>query len=368
MFRTRERSTGATLIALGLTTFVLACGDKVITNTNVVIPLNVFTQTNLVSDVSGLGAATIDPALVNPWGITFGSTGFLWVSNNGTGTSTVYDQNGAKQSLSVTIPAAGNPIVNPLDAASSAAPTGVAVNTTTDYPIGASGAATFIFASEDGAIAAWNASQGTTAVIMADHSADTSVYKGIALGVEGTSNRAFATDFHHGHVVEFDSAFNVVRTFTDSTAPAGYAPFGIANIGGQLYVSFAKQQGPNNVDDSAAVGNGIVDVFSTSGVLLRRFAANGLLNSPWGMVQAPAGFGPFGGAILIGNFGDGHIGAYDAGTGAFIDFLRDAAGNPITNSGLWGLSFGPAGNASALYFAAGLASEQHGLVGTITHP
>jgi uncharacterized protein (TIGR03118 family) len=345
------------LIAFGLTTFVVACGDKVITNTNLITTTDVFSQTNLVSDAAGLGAVTVDPQLINPWGIAFGSTGLLWVANNGSGVATIYDQSGAKQGLTVTIPPA---------TAAATALTGVVFNGTTDF--NAFGTpATFLFADENSSLAAWNpplAAMGASGVFLAP-GATTASYKGIALGVEGGVNRLYATDFHNGYVVEWDAGFNFVRTFTDASIPAGYAPFGIANIGGQLYVSYAKQLAPADVDEVTGVGNGFVDVFNTDGTLVRRFASNGVLDAPWGMVQAPAGFGPFGGDILIGNFGNGQIGAYDPGTGAFIDWLRDASGNPIANSGLWGLAFGPSPNGSSLFFAAGIGNELHGLVGVI---
>jgi uncharacterized protein (TIGR03118 family) len=247
-------------------------------------------------------------------------------------------------------------------------PTGIVLNTTTDF--NASGApATFLFAGENSAISAWNGGLGTTATsqMFVPPGATTSVYKGLAAGVDGSTNALYATDFLNNLVVEFDANFNIVRTFTDPAMTAGFAPFGIANIGGQLYVSYAQQQAPANTDEVVGVGNGFVDVFNMDGTLARRFASNGVLNAPWGMVQAPAGFGPFSGDILIGNFGDGRIGVYNQANGAFIDWLRDASGNPIANSGLWGLAFAPSPNGSSLFFAAGIGNEAHGLVGVITH-
>jgi uncharacterized protein (TIGR03118 family) len=164
----------------------------------------------------------------------------------------------------------------------------------------------------------------------------------------------------------FDAAIAFVRSFTDPNIPAGFAPFGITNIGGRLYVSYAKQLAPGNVDDEAGVGNGFVDIFNPDGTLSGRFVSNGNLNSPWGMAVAPAGFGRFAGAILVGNFGDGRIGAYDPNSGAFLGSLADINALPLVIDGLWGLTFGPNAGSTTLYFASGPNDEAHGLVGTIT--
>ncbi|HEX4684879.1 MAG TPA: TIGR03118 family protein [Gemmatimonadaceae bacterium] len=363
MYRMKKGSAGATLVALGLSAFVIACGDKAHLTGNLIASTNVFSQTNLVSDVNAFGATTVDANLVNPWGLAFGANNALWVANNGTGTSTLYDANGTKLALSVTIPPAGTPA-----GLLHGSPTGIVLNTTSDFTIPGSSAASFIFAGEDGSISAWNASLGSSAQLVADRSSVSAVYKGLAMAAVGSANRLYATDFHNNRVDVFDGSFALVGSFTDSTMSSGYAPFGIANIGGQLFVTFAKQQGPANVDDTAAVGNGFVDVFNSDGTLARRFASNGRLNSPWGLAQAPANFGPFGGAILVGNFGDGTIGAYDATSGTFLDVLRDAGGNPVTISGLWALEFGPSTFSNLLYFSSGPSDETHGLVGRLSNP
>jgi uncharacterized protein (TIGR03118 family) len=246
-------------------------------------------------------------------------------------------------------------------------PTGVIFNPTTDFLIGANPAA-FIFAGEDGIISAWNTSQGTNALIVADHSAAKSVYKALTIASNGGKNFIYATDFHNGRVDVFDAnfGFDPAKSFTDPSIPAGFAPFGIQNVAGKIFVTYAKQLPPQNKDDEPGVGNGFVVVFNPDGSVNRRFASNGSLNSPWAIVVAPAGFGPFAGAILIGNFGDGQIGAYNAATGAFIDFLRSPAGAIIAIDGLWGLQFGPTSTSTSLYFASGPGAEDHGLVGTIT--
>ncbi len=357
----------AALPALGLAAFVSGCRDKHVTALNVVTPVTPvavtgFVQTNLIADLATAGAVTVDPLLINPWGIAFGASGALWVSNNGTGTATVYNANGTPLGITVTIPPApGSP------PGTKALPTGVVFNpAATGFVIPNFGPAAFMFATENGTIAAWNPNTGTTAQTVVDHSALFAVYKAITIASEGTARRLYATNFHGNAVDEFDSTFTLVRSFTDSTAPAGFAPFGIANIGNQLYVSYAKQLPPSNIVDQPGVGNGFVDVFNPNGTLARRFITGGRLNSPWAIVQGTPGFGPFGGAIIVGNFGDGTIGAYDAATGALIDVVRNTSGNQIVIPGLWGLAFGPTPTTTTLFFASGPASETHGLVGTLT--
>jgi uncharacterized protein (TIGR03118 family) len=345
------RSAPAATLALALA--LGACSDNSVTN--VVSPLNAFTQTNLVADAGG--ASVTDPSLVNPWGIAFSPTGILWVSNNGTGTSTLYDSLGNKLSTVVTVPGAG---------ASAGTPTGVIFNATTDFSVGAAGPALFIFASEDGTISAWNGLTGN-AITEVNRSSNGAVYKGVAMASNAGANFLYATNFKGNAVEMFDATFTMRGSFTDATVPAGYGPFGIANIGGQLYVTYAKQTA-DSMDDVAGVGNGFVDVFNADGTLARRFASGGRLNSPWAVAMAPTGFSAFGGDVLIGNFGDGLIGAYDPSTGNLADLLRTTNGSPVAIDGLWGLAFGPGTGSTTLYFAAGPDGEMHGLVGTLTAP
>jgi len=334
-------------------------------NNLVVTPLTnpTFVQRNLVADILSYGAVTIDANLVNPWGLAFGPDGALWVANNGTGTATFYGQSGAKLQPTITVPSA--------IADEPGVPTGMIYNASPDFVIPgtgsgpAQGAALMILAGEDGTISAWNHNTGSAAVLVADRSADGAVYKGIAMGLNGDALFLYLTNFKGNNIDVFDVGFHFVTSFTDPTIPAGYAPFGIQNIGGLIYVTFAKQLAPDNEDDEAGPGNGYVDVFNPDGTLARRFASGGGLNAPWAIALAPAGFGTFGGRILIGNFGDGQIGAYDATTGAFVDFLRDANGVAISIDGLWGLTFGPAPAERTLYFASGPNGETHGLVGTL---
>jgi uncharacterized protein (TIGR03118 family) len=308
----------------------------------------------LVSDEHSLHGAIIDNDLVNPWGLAFSPNGILWVSNNGTGTSTLYNIDGVRQSLVVTIPGTGG---------ESGVPTGVVFNPTADFVIPSSTAAKFIFAGEDGTIAAW--ASGTTAVTVSDRSSTGAVYKGIAIATNGGANFLYVSDFRNNAVDVFDASFTMVNSFTDPGIPSGYGPFGVHTIDGNLYVTYAKQLAPDNHDDEAGVGNGFVDIFSPAGSLIKRFASNGSLNSPWAVVQAPVGFGPQAGDILIGNFGDGMIGAYDA-NGNFIDWVKGKDHKPLQIDGLWDLTFGPGAAAGTLYFSAGPDDESHGMLGTLT--
>jgi uncharacterized protein (TIGR03118 family) len=328
-------------------------------------------QTNLVSDVSGT-APTTDSHLVNAWGIARSATGPFWVANNHSGTSTLYDGSGqpfpVAQPLVVTVPPpAGS------EPGTAAAPTGLVFNATTDFVVteGAKSAASlFIFATEDGTLSGWNQTVDVGAAILTvDNSATGAIYKGLALANNASANFLYATDFHHGRVDIFDKSFAAVHlsgSFDDSTIPAGFAPFGIATINGNVWVSYAKQD-EDQEDDVKAPGNGYVNIFNPNGILVRRFASQGVLNSPWGMVLAPAGFGNLGGMVLIGNFGDGHINAFDPSTGAARGQLTDGR-NAIAIDGLWGLEFGngaTAGDANTLFFTAGPADEDHGLFGML---
>jgi uncharacterized protein (TIGR03118 family) len=334
-----------------------------------------YAQRNLVSDLAGV-ARFQDPNLVNSWGLSHSPTGPWEVSDNGTGLATSYKGNGMGVPPVVFIPAPGG--------GPGGAPTGNVFNPTSGFVIsqgGVSGPAQFLFATEDGTISGWNpAVDPAHALIAVDRSGVRqgkflgAVYKGLALGQDGPAGFLFATDFRFGVVEQFDAGFHLVRSFTDPVLASDcplrgqcFAPFGIQNIGGDLFVSFALQNKAHH-DDVAGVGNGFVDVFDTSGTLLRRFASGGALNSPWGLALAPAGFGAFSTDLLVGNFGDGRISAFDPATGAFLGQLQDPSGHPITINGLWGLAFGNgglAGDPTTLFFAAGLNDEADGLFGTL---
>jgi len=337
-----------------------------------------YQQTNLVSDVPGLAAHT-DPNLRNPWGTSTGPGLPIWVSDNATGKATLYDGQGnpqpgsTDQQLVVSIPAPPS-----AGAGAVGAPDGTAFNpASTGFVIskdGASAPSRFLFATEDGTIVGWNpAVDRTHAVIAVDRSTATdqsgdkgAVYKGLALVPTPAGNFLYASNFRFGTVEVFDSNFNLVNTFTDPTVPAGFAPFGIHNIGGDLFVTFAKQDAAKH-DDDAGPGHGFVDVFAPNGDLLQRLASEGRLNSPWAVTKAPLTFGAFAGDILVGNFGDGRINAFAPSTGQLLGELRTSHG-PLTIPGLWGLRF-PTGSLNAvpgaLYFTAGINHEADGLFGDI---
>ena len=329
-----------------------------------------YLQTNLTSDQTGVATNT-DTHLVNSWGLSRGTTTPWWISDNGTGLATLYDGAGVARSLVVTIPT-GDPNLSP-----TGTPTGTVVNTGSGFALAANTPARFMFVTEDGTISGWNpAVLPTTAVIMVNtHSA--SVFKGVALATiksdSGTEMTfLYAADFRMGQIQVYDSSFHRVwmhsEAFRDDRVPAGFAPFNIQNIGGELYVTFARQDDARH-DDVDGPGLGFVDVFSPSGRLLRHLQHGDWLNAPWGIVMAPGDFGIYSHDLLVGQFGSGQIAVYDPVTGRFIDLLRDSSSNPITIDGLWALSFGSggtSGSATALYFTAGSDDEQHGLFGTLT--
>ena len=312
-----------------------------------------YTQHNLVSD-GAVPADHVDADLVNPWGLAASSTSPWWVSDNGTGKSTLYNGNtGAKQALVVSVPGA---------------PTGVVFSGTSFLPY------RFIFASEDGTISAWGPANGTQAMVKVDNSASGAVYKGLAIGHTTAGDFLYATNFHAGTVDVFDQTFAAVSGagFVDPAIPAGYAPFGIQNLGSLIYVTYALQDADAH-DDVPGEGHGYVDAFDAAGNLLHRVASKGPLNSPWGLALAPVNFGKFSSDLLVGNFGDGRIHAFDPrlnGRGEFQQRgpLHSAEGPPIEIAGLWALAFGNGANAgptTTLFFTAGPFDEQHGLFGTL---
>lgn len=321
-----------------------------------------FVQTNLVSDLPTV-AKFQDPMLVNPWGIVHSPTSPFWIADNGSGFSTVYTGSGSKIPLNVVIPPPGTMM------SAISAPTGIAFNGGTGFDLSNGAPAHFIFDTEDGTISGWNS--GTAANLEVDQSGMGSVFKGIALA----NNMLFATDFHNNAVDAFDSTWAPVTlggSFTDPNLPAGYAPFNVQELNGGLYVSYALQDAAKH-DDVSGLGNGFVDVYDNSGNLLNRLVSGGALDSPWGMVVAPSGFGNYGGDLLVGNFGNGEINVYNPTTGAWINTLDGTDNKPIVIQGLWGLAFGngaSGGDAKTLYFTAGIPGpdqvEDHGLFGSLT--
>lgn len=310
-----------------------------------------FTQTNLVSNVPGL-AATTDPNLKNSWGMSFAPTSPFWISNQASGTSTLYDGAGAIVPLVVTVPGTSPPT----------GPTGTVFNGTPGFALPGGGATNFIFDTLGGTIAGW--SSGTTAVTVV--ATPGAVYTGLALASSGGSNFLYAAD-STGQIRVFNSSYqpvNLTGNFTDPNAVAGFVPFNIQLIGSSLYVTYAKLTA-----QGAALPGGYVDVFNTDGTFVKRQATGGPLFAPWGITLAPSNFGSFGGDLLIGNFGSGEIDAYNPITGAFLGTLDGANGMPLVNDNLWALNFRTGGanvNTDALYFTAGINNQQDGLFGDIT--
>lgn len=318
---------------------------------------NVYTVSNLVADVSGVAAHT-DANLVNAWGLTSLPGSPWWVSDNETDLATVYRADGTTARAPVHV---------------SGAPTGAVSNTGSSFAVSndtTSAPALFLFATEDGTILGWNPTVDANNAVVAVPAAG-AIYKGLAVA----GDTLYATDFKNGHVDVFDGSFQPVNTpgaFVDPGIPAGYAPFGIQNVDGTLVVTYAQQDAVAE-DDVAGQGHGFVDRFSTSGTFLGRVATHGQLNSPWGIAKAPAGFGRFSGDLLIGNFGDGEISAFEPqtdGTFELVGQLRTSERKVLSIDGLWALQFGKGttnnGPTTTLFFTAGPDDESHGLFGTIT--
>jgi uncharacterized protein (TIGR03118 family) len=321
-----------------------------------------YAVTKLVSDLAGAAEHT-DANLVNGWGIAMRATSPIWVSNNGTGTSTVYNGLGAQISPP-------SPVVVPsASGGDHGVPTGVTANpSTNDFLIaGAGTAAIFLWSTEDGAIAAWNAGPVATIKFTATDGAS---YKGLALAGDGEHFRLYAADFHNGKIDVLDNTFtptSVPGGFVDPSIPTGFHPFNIMNLQGNLYVAYALKEADED-DEVAGQGLGFVDVFDADGFLLTRAAARGKLNAPWGMAIAPAGFGKFSNHLLVGNFGDGTINAYDPKNFTFAGQLAAADGHVLKIDGLWGIAFGNGFQhqpTDALFFAAGPDDESHGMYGRI---
>jgi len=335
-----------------------------------------YRQINLVSDQPGKAHLT-DPDLVNAWGLA-ASPGTnavpgspLWVADNGSDKATLY--------TGATVTSVSK--VGLVVSVTGAAPTGQVFNSDTSAFVvrdkkGHSGSSVFIFDTENGTIDGWSPAVGavgtnpSTVTEVARNRGAKAVYKGLAIAQLSGKTYLYATNFRSGRVEAYNSAFKRARLpggrFVDPRLPAGYGPFGIAEINGKLYVTFAKQDATRH-DDVAGPGHGFVDVFTNGGAFVRRLVTRGALDSPWGLALAPAGFGQFSGDLLVGNFGNGHINVYSPATGAHLGQLRRPNGQPIVIDGLWGLRFGN-GNAARtnqLIFSAGPDHESHGLLGKI---
>ena len=305
-----------------------------------------YIQTNLVSNVSGLAAHT-DSNLINPWGMSFSATSPFWISNQGTGTATLYDGLGNINPLVVTIPGSS---VGP------SGPTGQVFNGGTGFLVNGT-SARFIFANLNGTISGWNGSG--PAVVEATTAG--AVYTGLAI----SGNTLYAANSSQGRVDVFNSSFaptTLAGNFTDPNLPAGFVPFNVQTIGSTVYVTYARL-----TPTGAPLPGGYVDAFNADGTFSQRIASAGPLSAPWGITIAPSTFGSFGGDFLIGNFGDGTIDAFST-TGTFLGALLGTNGLPIVNERLWALDFrtgGPNINPNALYLTAGINGEQGGLFAAI---
>lgn len=346
----RRRGVAAGLLVLGLFVSPAASAtDAAATG---------FSVRNLVSN-GPVPAEHVDRNLVNAWGLAFGKGSPAWVADNGTGKSTLYDGNGNKVPLVVTIPGG--------------APTGTVFNETPRFRVtqaGKSGPSRFVFASEAGLVTGWSPAVNLNRAVVAFRAGDGAIYKGITLAFSEGSPQLYVADFHNAKIDVLDGSFRRVSSpggFADPALRAGFAPFNIRFLDGKLYVAFAKQDAQRS-DEVAGPGLGFVDVFNPKGFLLKRLVQRGLLNAPWGLELAPPRFGPFGGDLLVGNFGNGTINAYDPASGAPRGTLSGPNGRRLVIDGLWALSFGNGADAQrfgTLFFTAGPNDEADGLFGRI---
>lgn len=329
-----------------------------------------FTQTNLVSN-GAVPADQTDSSLVNPWGIAFAPTGVFWLSDDGTGLTTLYNGTGGFAA------AAGNHAITvapPAGSTAASKPTGVVHNpNASGFAITANGVtapSVFLFAAQNGTINGWapTVNGGASTVVAVNDSASGAVFKGLAVSPDGST--LYATDFANGTVDTFNSSFTQTGSFTDSSIPAGFAPFGAQVLNGNLFVTYAEQNPANKAAQLPAAGAGFVDEFSLSGQLEAQVASGGDLNAPWGLAIAPSSFGSLAGDLLVGNFGSGHIDAYNLANDSFQGEVLGANGQPFTEPALWSLTVGngaAGGSAQQLYFDAGLTGSQGGVFGTLSN-
>jgi uncharacterized protein (TIGR03118 family) len=327
-------------------------------STSGVLRADSYQQTNLVSNVPGL-AATTDPNLQNPWGESNSPTSPFWISNQGSGTATLYNGAGAITPLVVTIPAGSSPLTGP------SGPTGQVFNGSTGFAVNGT-ASSFIFDTLNGTVDAWNGSAGTTAVQEA--STPGAIYTGLTQATSGSSTYLYAAD-STGSIRVFDSNWNNVTSttfagkFVDPHAVAGFVPFNVQLVGSLLYVTYASLTAMGTANPG-----GYIDVFNTNGTFVERFATGGPLDAPWGITIAPSSFGQYSNDLLVGNFGDGQILAYNPTTGAYLGTLDGANGQPLTNDFLWSLVTRTGGtdvDPNAVYFTAGIDDQTDGLFGEI---
>lgn len=333
-----------------------------------VLATNQYQVTNLVSSTSGVAPVT-DPNLVNPWGLARSSGGPWWVSDNNSGLSTLYKGTGAIVPLVVTVPSADPNL------SMKGSPTGIVFNGSTGFAIGPNAPAFFIYVTEDGTISGWNPTINKTKAIVVVRQKK-SVFKGASIATinnakYGTQSYLYVADFSRRQIEIFNSNFQRVKwleqSFDQDDTPEGFAPFNVQNLGGNLFVTYAKQDSSlqNEIDGP---GLGFVRVYSPTGQRLMQLERGPWMNAPWGIAIAPSDFGPYSHDILVGNFGSGWIAVFDPETGMFLDYLRNKTGSLVWIDGLWALSPGndaAAGMATTLYFSAGSNHEQGGLFGSL---
>jgi uncharacterized protein (TIGR03118 family) len=340
---------GARLLGFVAGAFALASGSTMLAQQSG------YAQTNLTANTAGVANHT-DAQLSNPWGISFIPGQPFWTANNNGGTSTTYDAQGNKQSITVGIPSASLNPCNP------GCPTGTVANTLNGY----FGNGSFLFDTEDGIIATWTGQ--ANAIVSVDHSATGAVYKGLAMVTNNEGTFLLAANFNSGNIDIFDRNFNsthLAGTLTDPNLPAGYAPHGVHVIGSLIYVAYAMQDSAKH-DPTIGAGLGLVDTFDTEGNFKQRFATGGKLNAPWGVVVTPASFGTFSNDIIVGNFGDGTMNAFDS-NGNSLGQVTDSSGHVIVNAGLWDMVFGAGGTGdpNTMYFTAGGANQTTGLFASL---
>ena len=330
-----------------------------------------YTRTDLTQDMSGVSATApnTDPNLVNPWGLARGQGSPWWISDNGTGLTTLYDASGVPQSTVITVAA-------PAGASGPAAPTGALFNDTNAFELAPGMKSIFLFVTEDGTISGWNPGVNATSTVIKVDRSGKAIYKGAAIAITSSGPRLYATNFQTGHIEVYDGSFNRVRMHDDAFSGSdddhgdrgGFVPFNIQNVGGNLVVTFAKKQ-PGSRDESHGAGLGRVVIFDTDGRKLVKLENGQWFNAPWGVALAPADFGAFSHRLLIGNFGDGSINAFDFASGKHVGAMLDTDGNPLSIDGLWAISF--AGNSkrnglsTELYFTSGPSDESHGIFGKL---
>ena len=305
--------------------------------------------TNLVSNQVGAARHT-DPLLVNAWGLAYGPGSPFWISDNGSGWSTLYNGNGVKQGLEVLIPSIGD---------TPGSPTGIAFNGSQDFQV-QGWTAFFLFATLDGTISGWAPQSNPNQAIIAVTTPG-AVYTGLAITSRTSGNFLFAADNANNKVDVYDGKFKLVKTFTDKTLPPGFAPFGIQDFGGLVYVAFAAASGASG---------GYIDIFSEKGTFLKQVAHGAPLNQPWGLAIAPRNFGPLSNTLLVSNnTNTGTINAFNSITGQFVGTIKDTDGKAIHIDQLWGIEFGGGtannGSTNQLFFTAGPDNNFAGTFGVI---